>query len=304
MILADQYLVPNSLTEALEIAEQYRDSHLLIMGATDLIPNSRETRRGDIREQVVIDLSRVPELRSIDRQGPRIQMGSGVTFGDFLQHSLLRQEAPLLGQCAFLVGDDQIRHEASIGGNIVNASPAADGTVCLLALGATVTLEALAVGQRHTRVVPLGDFVLGPGQTGKRPGEILTAVTCDATGVGYGTAFRKIGHRRSLIIAVASTACVVRLDDDGTMAEVRLAVGAVSAVPNRLPECESLLEGRRPTPDLFRTVGELARDRVASRTRIEYRRDVVASFVQEALSEAVERAATGSLGFYKEVQHG
>lgn len=303
MILADQYLVPTTLNQALDLAERHKENHRFIMGATDLIPNSRELRRGDIREKVAIDLSKIPELRSIEKQGQYIQMGAGVTFADFLHHDLLKEYAPLLGQCSILVGDDQIRHEASIGGNIVNASPSADGTVALLALNARVTLDSMENGKRKTREMSLGEFVLGPGVTCLGPGEILTKVSCDAMGSGMGTAFRKVGHRRSLIIAVASTACVVRLNPDGTLAEVRLALGAISGIPTRVPECESLLQGHRPTPDLFQRAGELARKRVSSRTRQDYRRDVVASFVEETLEESTQRATDEGFQVRGEVSH-
>lgn len=303
MILTDNYLVPSSLTEALELAEQHRDSYKLIMGATDLIPNSRERRHGHIREKVVIDLGKISELRSVEKRHEYIEMGAGVTFGDFLTDSVLQQDVPILGQCARLVGDDQIRHEASIGGNIVNASPSADGTVCLMGLNAQVILEMLQNGVHKTRTLSLEDFVLGPGQTDIQPGEILTKVTCGSLGSRFGTAFRKVGHRRSLIIAVASVACVVKLSEDDSLEDVRLAVGAVSAVPVRITKCEQILKGQRPTTDLYQRAGELAHSYVASRTRQEYRREVLQNFVEEALEEAVERASSARSETEVEVQH-
>lgn len=287
MLDCDQYLTPTSLEQALALMERFDGQHRLIAGATDLVPYAREARGGDMHFPVIIDLTRVQELRGISIEDKRIRMGALTTFGQCLTDPLLTVGSPLLGDCAAWVADDQIRVVATLGGNIVNASPAADGTVALMALNAEVTLTSRRDG---ARTLPLAEFVLGPGLTAIRAGEILTEITCDALTAEHGTAFEKVGRRRSLVIAVASAAGAVRLSADRSrFEEVRLALGAVAPVPLRLPESEAALVGNPVNPEVIRTAAELAADRVASRTRREYRRDVVIAFVERAVINSLQR---------------
>lgn len=300
MLTYERYLMPASIDEALEIAAAHQDSHRLLSGGTDLIPYSHEARSGDLQGTVLIDLSRIANLRQVNVVGDRIEIGAGVTFSDFLESRLLREWAPLLGQCALQIADEQIRYMATIGGNIMHASPAADGTVALIALNAEVVLDSLWRGRRVRREVPLVDFITGPNSTQRMDGEILTSVRCDAMGPEFGSAFYKIGRRRSLIIAVASAAAVVRLSPDGaSFADVRLSVGAVSAVPARLRECEQAVVGQPVSRAIISEAAELARNMVSSRSRQAYRRDVVVAFVEEALIDAVS-----AIGGRVQVQHG
>lgn len=288
VLRCDLYLTPASLDEALSLLSVHAGNSRLIAGATDLIPYAREARGGDIFFPVLIDLSRVPELSGASRSGPRLRMGANTTFGDFIKEPLLRTHARVLEHCAWWVADDQIRAVATIGGNIVNASPAADGTVALLALNATVHLAGLRDGVRYERSLPLSDFVLGPGLTALGQGEILTAVECDALGSESGTSFQKVGRRRSLVISVASAAGVVTLTPQGDrFADVRLALGAVSPVPIRVRECEEQLIGRPVTAEVIKAAAALGADRVSSRTRQAYRRDVVVTFLERAITDAL-----------------
>lgn len=285
MLDCDLYLTPGSLEEVFDLVEKHASGYRLIAGATDLIPYAREARGGDMHYPVLIDLTHVPQLQSVVVAGDRLHMGALTTFGDFVRNPLLREHARVLGHCAMWVADDQIRQVATIGGNIVNASPAADGTVALLALNATVTLQSRRDGRRE---LPLAEFVLGPGLTQLRAGEIVTTISCDALGPEHGTAFEKVGRRRSLVIAVASAVGVIRLTPDKKrFADVRLALGAISPVPIRVPECEALLIGQPVEMVVIRQAARLAVERVSSRTRQAYRRDVVVSFLERAVTDSL-----------------
>lgn len=289
MLAYGEYLMPTSIREALAMVTQHADHYQLLSGGTDLIPAAREVRGGNSDSVALIDLSRIRELRESKMVDRTLRIGAAVTFENFLEEPLFKEYAPLLGKCAMVVADDQIRHEATIGGNIMNASPAADGTVALLTLNAKVVLERLKNGRRESRNVSLSDFVLGPGLTEKGTDEILTGILCDAGGAEFGSAFYKVGHRRSLIISVASTAAVVRLSEDKQFfTDVRLAIGAVSSVPTRLPECEEVLLGAPVSVRVIQRAAAMARDRVASRSRQAYRRDVVSAFIGHALADAVQ----------------
>lgn len=289
MLDCDQYLLPRSLTEAFDAMERFDGQYRLIAGATDLIPYAREARGGDMHFPVLIDLTGLPELKGVQKVGSRIRMGALTTFADFMRDPLLLEQAPVLNHCAAWVADDQIRAVATIGGNIVNASPAADGTVALLVLNATVTLESRRGGVRRTRTLSIPEFVLGPGLTALDAGEILTGLECDAVGPAYGSAFEKVGRRRSLVIAVASSAGLVKLTEDrSAFADVRLALGAVSPVPIRVPEIEQALVGQPVRAEVIRRAAEMAAEKVASRTRKEYRREVVVNFIERALLDSLK----------------
>lgn len=289
MLDCDQYLRPRTLAEAFDAMERYEGQYRIIAGATDLIPWAREARGGDIHFPVLIDLTGLPELKGIQQVGDRIRMGALTTFADFMRDPLLLEQAPVLNHCAVWVADDQIRAVATIGGNIVNASPAADGTVALLVLNGTVTLESRRGGVRRTRTLSIPEFVLGPGLTALSAGEIMVSLECDAVGPAYGSAFEKVGRRRSLVIAVASSAGLVKLSEDrSNFADVRLALGAVSPVPIRVFEIEAALVGQPVRADVVRRAAEMAADKVASRTRREYRRQVVVNFIERAVLDSLK----------------
>lgn len=291
MLSCDDYVSAGSVDEALVLAHTRDGRCRFISGGTDLLPSSREMRGGDLHCDTLIDLARIPELHKIRVEGDRLTIGAATTFEDFLRVPELLLYANVLGQCAILVGDDQIRHYATIGGNIVNASPAADGTVALLSLNAEVVIDSWENGNRMQRAVPLNKFVTSPGSTTLAKGEVLSAVRCDALTPDFGMAFRKVGRRRSLIIAVASVSAVVKLTEDRScFADVRLSVGAVSGVPVRLSECEALLNGKPVSAEIINEAASLARSSVASRTRQQYRKDVIEAFIGSAIKQAMVAA--------------
>jgi CO/xanthine dehydrogenase FAD-binding subunit len=197
-------------------------------------------------------------------------------------------------RCAVWFADDQIRESATIGGNIVNASPAADGTPPLIAHEARVELASRKSGQIARRTLALTEFITGPGKTALQEGELLVAVECDAL-PGYGGSFEKVGHRRSLVISVVCLAALVKLDAAKSRFEdVRLAIGGIGPVPARLAEVEAFLKAGPVTPERLEQAAEMPVALVASRTRQEYRREVVPGFVARGLMEAV-RSAGGSV---------
>jgi len=158
-------------------------------------------------------------------------------------------------------------------------------------------------GQVLSRTVRVEDFVTGPGKTTLAPGEIMCSVTLDSA-AGYGGSFQKVGQRRSLVISVACMAALVKLDATGNRYEdVRLAVGGVGPVPERLRDIEDRLKGEAPDEALIAELAESAADRVGSRSRIDYRRRVVPGFVRAALEEATARARTAQGADRKETVH-
>lgn len=292
MLICDEYLTVDTLGDALSALEAHLGRCKVVAGATDTLPWAREGRAGDVHVPVLIDISRIAELSGYEVSGGRIRLGANVVFQQFLTDQALREHMPCMPYCAVWFADDQIREQATLAGNVVNASPAADGTPPLLAMDAEIELARLANGSIARRSLPVSEFVLGPSKTALEPGEIVTAITCTSM-AGYGGSFQKVGRRRSLVISAVCAAAMARTDAAGEVIEdARVAVGGIGPVPMRLDDVENMLRGERITQELIARASAMAADRVASRTRREYRRTVVCGFVQAAIEEAL--AASGA----------
>lgn len=291
MLTCDEYLTPDSLEEALLLLSDAPFGSRVLAGATDTLPWARQGRAGDVTGDAhvrrVVDISRIAELEGYRIGAGRIRIGAMVVMQRFLEDDLLREHLPAMPYCAIWFADDQIRRQATLVGNLVNASPAADGTPPMLTLNAVLEIARLSNGQVQRRRVALDEFVTGPGQTVLQPGDIVTAIECDSV-AGYGGSFEKVGQRRSLVISVACVACCVKPSADGAhFADVRLALGGVGPVPVRLNDVEEFLQDKPIASDVIAEAAGMPIDRVASRTRRDYRREVVRGFIGRALVDAL-----------------
>lgn len=286
MLTCDEYRMPTTLAEAFAAMAETRGRHRVVAGCTDTFPWAREGRAGDVDIPVLIDISRIPELNELNVGKTRVRLGAAMPIQRFLDDPSLGRALPCMPRCAVWFADDQIRAQATVGGNIVNASPAADATPCLIAHEATVEL-ATAKGRR---TMPLADFVTGPGRTALAEDELLIAVECDVL-PGYGGSFEKVGHRRSLVISLVCLATLIKLDARGRRVEdVRLAIAGIGPRPLRLTQVEDLLRGQPLDPERLDQAADMPVPLVASRTRQAYRREVVRGFMLRGLINAAKRA--------------
>jgi xanthine dehydrogenase FAD-binding subunit len=287
MLTCDTYLLPQTLDEAFDALGENRGSCRVVAGSTDLLPWAREGRANDVHIPVLVDITRIPEMTARRRDGDRIRLGAATPMQRFLDDAMLMEALPEMPRCAVWFADDQIRVSATIGGNLVNASPAADGTPPLLAHDAVVELAARRDGEVRRRHMPLSEFVLGPGKTALEEDELLVSIECDAL-PGWGGAFEKVGHRRSLVISVVCLAVLVKPNETGTrFAATRVAIGGIGPVPERLGEVESFLVGREMSADVITEASLLPVEHVRSRSRVAYRREVVRGFMARGLTDAV-----------------
>jgi len=286
MLICDEYITPLTLADAFAAMAANRGRCRIVAGCTDTLPWAREGRAGDVEIPVLIDVSKIPELNERRVDHVRVRLGAATPVQRFLDDPSLARAMPAMPRCAVWFADDQIRAQATIGGNVVNASPAADVTPCLIAHEAAVDL----VSANGKRMMPLQDFVLGPGKTALQDGELVTAVACDAL-PGYGGSFEKVGHRRSLVISTVCLAVLLKLDAAGRVFEdVRLSIAGVCPVPRRLREIEEFLRGTTLSAERLEQAADMQGDIVQSRTRREYRRDVVRGFLVRGLINAAKRA--------------
>lgn len=285
MLTCDEYKSAASLDEAFAVMKANRGSYRIVAGATDTLPWAREGRAGDVHIPVLIDVAKIPELCEIAVGDKRVRLGAATPIQRFLDDPALARALPAMPRCAVWFADDQIRAQATVGGNIVNASPAADVTPCLFAHNAIVKLASA----RGKRTMPLQEFVIGPNKTALADGELLVALECDAL-PEYGGAFEKVGHRRSLVISLVCLAALLKLDRDGCKVEdARLAIAGIGPKPLRLTNVENFLRGPLNAERLD-AAADMPMSLVASRTRREYRRDVVRGFMLRGLINAAQRA--------------
>lgn len=211
----------------------------LLAGGTDLV---RDIRRPGHEPDLLVDLTGLRGFAGVRLDGGTLRVGALTTFTDLQRDPLLRQHALCLALAAAQVGSVQIRNAGTVGGNIANASPCADSATALTALGAEVrTVDGAGV----TLTRPIGEVLLGPNRTSLAHDQAIVEFAFPALGPEYRTAFTKIGSRTAVSVARLSAALVVRFDAaSGTLADVRLALGAVGGVAFRATEVEALLEGR------------------------------------------------------------
>ena len=302
MLTCDDYLTPATLGDAFDAMEKHRGAYRLIAGATDILPWAREGRAGDVHIPVLIDVASIPELNVREVTRDTVRLGAATRFQRFLDDKTLAQTLPSMPFCAVWFADDQIRESATIGGNLVNASPAADGTPALLAHDARVTLASRKDGKIHLRTMPLSEFAIGPSKTMLGADEILVEVACPAL-PKHGGAFEKVGHRRSLVISTVCVAALAEIDSSGDrFADVKLAVAGICPVPRRMTAIEIALTSKPLSASLLEEAAGAAGDLVASRTRQDYRRDVVRGFVLRALINAARRAGASEKLITRELE--
>lgn len=286
----EKYIVPASLEEALRILAEYEGQARVIAGGTDLVPQIKKKER---KVKCLVDVSRLAELKGIHNQGGVIRIGAGVTHERIAASPLLREMATVLAEGAAAVGSPQIRYMGTVGGNIVNAQPAADTAIPLLALGA----EAEIVSSGGVRREPLQDLYVRPGVSRvDASAEILVALRFPALHGKRGSAFARLAKRRSLSLPILNAAVVVNLSmDDRLFEDVRLAVGPVALTPFRARKAEEALRGmpvdREAIAQALAIASEEAQPRANPvRGSAEYRREMVQVLLRRALERAVASA--------------
>lgn len=285
------YETPETIEEALDILARYEGRARIIAGGTDLILSLKE---GKCAADCLVDVTRIPGLDHIERQGDWIVLGSNVTFREVKESALLKAEARVLAEAAASVAALQIQTVATLTGNVVNAMPAADGSVALLALDAQA--EIVEAGGRTWR--PLGELFLGPGQSAVEPTrQMVTAFRFASLGARQGSAWERIGRRRALVLPILNCGVAVALGRDDSIEWARIALGPVAPVPLRARQAEAFLAGRAAVADTFVEAAQIASSECNPRSNPlrasrEYRIQVLRVLVRDALAKAVEQAWT------------
>lgn len=271
---------PASLEDAVRLGARFGDEGRFIAGGTDLVIQINRKR---LAPHHLVSLAGISGLSGIEVSERGAWIGALTTLKTIERHALFRERLAMLGEAARVVGGHQVRNIATIGGNIVNASPAADTVAPLLALDATLDL----VGEDSRRTVALADFLKGPGRTDRRPDEVLVGVRFPNVPEATGTAFIKAGRRRAMEISVVCVAVRLSRASSGAISEAAVALGAAAPTTLRCRQAEQQLIGRQPEDVLFReAAATAARESLPIsdvRASADYRRNLIETLVERAL---------------------
>jgi CO/xanthine dehydrogenase FAD-binding subunit len=252
-----------------------------IAGGTDVMV---QYAAGTLSARKLVSLWNLPELRRIEVSDNEIRVGAGCTYTDMQQHEILEREFPLLTSAARWTGGIANQNRGTLGGNIVNASPAADSLPALLVYEA----ELILVSARNERRVSYVDFHTGYKQTLLAVDELLRTVCLSRRLVGYLSYSRKVGARNAQAISKVCIAALGRVNR-GVVEDIRIAVGSVAPVPLRLLQTEHVVKGQHIDPALVlrakRTAIEEIRPIDDIRSTAAYRAAVSGNLVAEFLEE-------------------
>ncbi|MBP1619807.1 MAG: xanthine dehydrogenase family protein subunit [Acidobacteria bacterium] len=239
-----QWLRPASLDEAVALLAANPRARA-VAGGTDLVVQLRDGRRS---AEALVDLSHLG-LAGIDERDGGLEIGAGTPMAEIAGHPAVRRLCPALAAAAGLVGAWLIQNRATLGGNLANASPAADTVPPLMVGGA----EVAVVGRDGRRTIAVDELFLGPGRTALAADELIVSVYLPSPPPGRVVErFAKVGPRREQIIAMVSLAGRAVVGAGGSLATVRIALGAVAPTPMRARRAEAFLTGRRPDPETVR----------------------------------------------------
>jgi len=281
--------MPTSINEAISLHESYGERAKYIAGGTDVMVKIKE---GKISPQYMISLRRLQGLDHIIYEKGELRIGAMVTHRMLELSPVIRKEFPILIDAVENIGSVQIRNVATIGGNIVNAVPSADGAIPLITLGAEVRI----IGPKGERAMALEDFFIGPGKTILKRGEILLEFVVPKLPPHTGAAYWKHTRRAAMELPILGVAVLISLDDDmKTCTEARIGLGVLAPTPMRAKNAEAILKGKKVDDEILKKAGKAAAQECKARDSVRgkawYRRDMVELFVQRMAIVAMERAS-------------
>ncbi|MBM3790174.1 MAG: xanthine dehydrogenase family protein subunit M [Acidobacteria bacterium] len=285
-----QYLAPRTGEELAGMLAAHREKARILAGGTDLINWMSEKA---LQPDYVIDLNGLPDLGRISyEKGKGLAIGAAVKIEAIEKSAVIREKYSSLSSAAGQIGSPQVRAMASIGGNICNASPCADMPPPLVTFGAAVSL----VSRRGRREMPLEDFIRGNRQTALEADEFLELFRLPEPRPHSASRYAILGLRAAQEIDIASLAANLALDrKSGTIADVRIAMGAVAPTPMRAVRAEEILMGQKPVNAVLdraaASCGDECRPIDDLRASAAYRRHVIRVLAGRVLREALAALA-------------
>ncbi len=265
--------------EACSLLSRYGEKASVLAGGTDLMVAVNQKR---MPLETVVFIGRTG-LGYIECEQDALRIGATTTHTEIARSPIVREKAPLLAEAVMSIGSPAIRNMGTIGGNVANASPGADGSVSLLALGAKVKL----VSVRGERIVDLDTFFVDKGKTVLEPDELLTEVIVPVRREATRWTWHKLGQRKASVCAVISLAMALELEG-GECSRVRIALGTVAPTPFLARKAGERLEGKPLTPTLIDEAAKAASEALPERDGLRasawYRRRICEVLIKRFLS--------------------
>jgi carbon-monoxide dehydrogenase medium subunit len=278
-----EYFEPRNIEEAVLLLATHQGKAKPLAGGTDLLV---WMKMGRMNPEALINIARIPALRFlVEDKGLRI--GSLTTFGELGKSILIKKKYTALYEAAKAVSSTQIKNMGTIGGNLCNASPAADSAPPLIAFGGRVRL----VDHEKERILALEDFFVGNGETVLSPKELLMEVHLPELIGPTGSAFIKMARVAADLAKISIATMLVREGD--TCRECGIAMGGVAKTPFRLKKTEEVIKGKKFTPEVIEKAGFVASEEIQPRSRRSsafYKREVTKILIRDAMSLSWKRA--------------
>jgi CO/xanthine dehydrogenase FAD-binding subunit len=282
------YVAARNVQHAVALLAEHGAAAKILAGGTDLLV---ELKHAAHNPEVIVDISRLDELKDIAVADDGLHIGTLATHGAIMQSSVIRDMFPALVDAAHSIGAVQTRNLGTLGGNLMTCVPSMDSGPTLMALEASVTV-ANAGGRRQ---MPLASLFVGPRKTSLKPGELLIDIVIPKSNLGKPAAFEKFGLRKGQALALVNAAAAFFVDK-GNFRAPCIALGAVAPVVMRAPKAEAYLAGRKISAEAMAEAGRIAATEAKPisdfRASAEYRRDLIAVLVKRALANAHARVET------------
>jgi CO/xanthine dehydrogenase FAD-binding subunit len=270
-----QVFLPRNLDEVWDAWDRW-PAAALYAGGTDLLVR---LRAGLVDPPALICVERVEALKEVRDEGEAIFVGAGATHAELINNQTIHTCFPVLVQALEVLAGPPVRHMGTIGGNVVNASPAGDTLPPLTVLNARVEVQSKTGSHR----VPLSRFIIGPGRVLLKPGELVAGLWIKKLTGPWLHHYEKVGLRKAQACAVASLAAVVKTDANGVVEEARMAWGSVGPTVMACPKAEEALKGRTLSMETLRHVQPFVQEVISPiddiRASASYRRRVAGSLL-------------------------
>jgi CO/xanthine dehydrogenase FAD-binding subunit len=282
-----RYEIPTSVNDAVGLLAAGGAGARVMAGGTDLLV---QLRSGIFEPDVVVDIKRIDETRTITDENGGFRIGAAVAGAELNEHASLRKMWPGVAEAFDLIGSVQIQGRASLGGNLCNASPAADSVPALIAANVNCTIA----GPNGTREVPVEEVCTGPGKTSLSQGEFIVSFFLPARSARSSDAYLRFIPRTEMDIAVVGAGVSLTLDEGGTCTDARVALGAVAPTARLVADCGAALVGSKLDDDALAKLAAAASAACNpindKRGTIEYRTKVAGVMATRAAKIAYARA--------------
>jgi len=280
-----EFLSLSDLKEVLKVKQERKDLAKCIAGGTNFVPDMRSR---EVSFEQIIDLTALEELNHIKEENGTLSIGALTSISDIASSPVIGKLSPVLSRAAGQLGNPLTRNRATIGGNLANASPAADMAPPLLALDAEIHMERW---EQEERKIPIDQFFLGPNKTMLEDDEIITRITFTSPKNPTKGSHFKLGLRNSMAISVVSIAVMLEMNGSECR-KARVGLGAVAPKPVRAYRAEKILEGKELDETLIEQCAAIVKEDISPisdiRASAEYRKLVASTLLKRTLREALE----------------